>query len=278
MSSNPLEIFISYSHKDENYLDDFQTHLSTLKRKELIEVWTDKGITPGQEWDSQIKGNLETADIIIFLVSPDFIASDYIHDIEIEKAIEKYKRGENVIIPIVIRTCDFGSLEIAKFQALPKGAKPVSTWADKDEVWSDVVNQLKLVVQNVAKKKADASINSQTQSNSTNSNNTANNSSNSSDGSSQTPQNDDDLLVTISKLRRVIAKDEIEPVIEKMLDITESLDSNLYSNVILLSSRYNGNKRKVNLGILSSDAASIQEARIKTSLISLINDMEKDFT
>jgi len=127
-------------------------------------------------------------------------------------------------------------------------------------------------------KKRDASINSQTQSNSTNSNNTANNSSNSSDGSSQTPQNDDDLLVTISKLRRVIAKDEIEPVIEKMLDITESLDSNLYSNVILLSSRYNGNKRKVNLGILSSDAASIQEARIKTSLISLINDMEKDFT
>ena len=275
MSIQPIKIFISYSHKDKSYLDKFQIHLSSLTREGLIENWTDNEIVPGQEWDQSIKRNLEQADLIVFLISADFLASDYIHRVEIAKAMKRYSKGEVVVVPILIRPCDFKSLELFKFQALPKNLTPVSRWEDKDEAWLNVVKQLRLVVKSLIQKKANASTdNSQTERNSNNSNNTINNYFS---DSTESALNRDELPSITANLKKVISKDKIKSVIEQMLALTESLDSDLYNSVILLSSRYNSNKRSVNMGVLSSEAAGIQEARIRTALLSLIDELEKDF-
>lgn len=139
--------FVSYSRKDNEYLEEFKVHIAGLKRNKLIEDWTDQEITPGKEWKNALKEKLHAADIIFFLVSPDFIASDYIHDVEIKTALERYDKGEVIVVPIVIRPCDFESLQIKRFQALPKDIKPISKWDDKDEAWLNVVEGIKKLLQ-----------------------------------------------------------------------------------------------------------------------------------
>ncbi len=141
-----VKIFISYAHKDEIYKDGLIEHLAGLSRNGLIDQWNDREIKPGHRWDDAIKKNLDTSDIVLFLISSSFIASDYIHDIEIQKAIKRHNEGRIIIIPIILRPCDFTSLPIDKFQALPKNAYPISKWDDQDEAFLNVIEGLKVVI------------------------------------------------------------------------------------------------------------------------------------
>jgi len=144
------KLFISYSHKDEEFKDKLEEHLSGLLTSNRIDTWNDRKILPGERWDESIKRALHDSDIILLLVSSTFMSSGYIKDVEIVKAIEKHRAGEALIIPIVIRPCDFSSLRtITKFQALPKNAKPVTKWEDYDEAFLDVVKGLKRVIENI---------------------------------------------------------------------------------------------------------------------------------
>ena len=137
------KVFISYSHKDESYREDLEDHLSTLRRKEVISVWHDRKILPGQEWKGEIDENLNNADLILLLISPSFLASDYCYDIEMQKAIENNKAGRCQIISIIIRPCDWPDCEFSKFQLVPKDAQPVSTWDNKDEAWLDAITKIR---------------------------------------------------------------------------------------------------------------------------------------
>ena len=137
------KLFISYTHKDEEFKDDLIEHLSGLKNNGAISSWDDREIKPGEEWDEAIKKKLDEAEIVLFLVSSTFMASDYIKDVEIKRTLERYERKEVVIVPIILRSCDFSALPIAKHQALPKNAKPINTWKDRDEAFLDVVNGIK---------------------------------------------------------------------------------------------------------------------------------------
>lgn len=142
----PLQLFISYSHADEPFLSDLEKHLSTLKRENLLATWYDKKIVPGSNWEGEIDGALENSDIIVFLVSPDFVASEFCIEKEVAAALEKHSRGEVVVIPIVVRPVDWLSTPIGKIQALPKNASPVSVWNDKDQAWLEVVKGLRLAI------------------------------------------------------------------------------------------------------------------------------------
>lgn len=140
------KLFVSYARKDILFLADFNVHMADLKRNGLIEQWTDQQINPGEEWEDALKRALETADIILFLVSPDFIASDYIQEIEVKKAMERHQEGDVIIVPVIIRPCDFSCLSISKFQALPPNAKPISSWENKDEAWLEVLHGIKKIL------------------------------------------------------------------------------------------------------------------------------------
>jgi hypothetical protein len=136
-------VFISYSHKDEGFRNNLEEHLSILKRQDVISVWHDRQILAGDDWKGKIDENLDNADIVLFLISPSFLASDYCYDIEVKKAMENKASGKCQIISIIIRPCDWHSCEFSQFQAVPKDGKPVSKWENKDEAWLDVTNGIK---------------------------------------------------------------------------------------------------------------------------------------
>lgn len=142
----PFQLFVSYSHNDETYLSELEKHLSTLKREKLIDTWCDRKITPGKNWEGEIDDALQRSDVIVFLISPDFIASEYCIEKEVAAALERHSRGDAVVIPIVVRPVDWLSTPIGKIQALPRDAEPVSMWGDKDQAWLEVTKGIRAAI------------------------------------------------------------------------------------------------------------------------------------
>jgi len=134
---NPIKVFISYSHKDSKYKLELLNHLSPLIRLEEVTVWEDGEIIPGQEWENKIMTKLQESDIILCLISSDFIASDFCYSIELEDALNAHIRNERVLIPVFIRACYWKKLPIAKIQGIPK--IPISSQENSDEGWEEVV-------------------------------------------------------------------------------------------------------------------------------------------
>src|SRR5208337_2192698 len=144
-----IEVFISYSHKDQRLRDQLETHLSNMKRKNIITAWHDRKniitawhdrmILPETEWKGQIDRHLESAQVILLLVSADFLASDYCYDVEMERALERHESGEALVIPVILRPCDWGQLPFGKLQALPTNGRPVTAWRNRDAAFADVV-------------------------------------------------------------------------------------------------------------------------------------------
>lgn len=136
--SDATKIFISYCHADKGMQEELLKHLMPLKRMYLIETWTDLEITPGDEWDKNISKNLECADIVILLVSVDFINSRYCYDIELQRAITRHEEKRARVIPVIVRPCMWEHAPFARFQALPSRGKAVSSWESQDEALTDV--------------------------------------------------------------------------------------------------------------------------------------------
>ena len=149
---NPLKVFYSYSHRDERLRERLEKSLASLRRQQLIEEWHDRKITAGSEWDRDIDKNLNSADIILFLVSPDFIASSYCYDIEVTRAMERHNAGEAQVLPIILRPCDWMGAPFGHLQALPKDARAVTTWANRDLAFNNIAEGIKRVVRELAGK------------------------------------------------------------------------------------------------------------------------------
>lgn len=155
MASVPVTVFFSYSHKDEALRDELAKHLESLKWSGEITDWHDRRILPGDEWDRDIKENLNTAQIILLLISSDFIASPYCRDIEIERAMERHQSGEAVVIPVILRYCLWSSTPFGRLQALPKDAIPVTdteTWSSRDKAFKDVVQGIRKAANQIQQK------------------------------------------------------------------------------------------------------------------------------
>jgi tetratricopeptide (TPR) repeat protein len=143
----PLEVFFSYSHKDARLRDKLITHLSTLKRQGIITEWHDRKISAGTEWAGQISEHLSTAQIILLLVSQDFIASDYCYDIEMKVAMERHEAGEARVIPVILRPTDWEGVPFARLQALPTEGKPITRWPNQDLAFVDVAKGIRRVAE-----------------------------------------------------------------------------------------------------------------------------------
>lgn len=146
--AKPITIFISYAHKDSSYLQELQTFLKPYLRKKTIDIWTDKDIVAGEQWNALIKAKLNESEIILFLVSPDFLASDYINDTEIMNAL---KNNKIITIPVIIRPIRMDLLQINYVQAIPTGARPVSDWPSRDNAWNNVLSALEEVFKEINK-------------------------------------------------------------------------------------------------------------------------------
>ncbi len=142
-----MDVVFSYSHQDEELRNELEKHLSLLRRQRVIDIWSDHRIGPGEEIGGEIDQHLESADIILLLVSPDFLNSDYCYDIEMKRAMERHEHGEARVIPIILRPCDWQSAPFGKLKVIPSDGKPVTKHQTLDDAFLDVTRAIRKVAQ-----------------------------------------------------------------------------------------------------------------------------------
>ena len=142
-----IEVFFSYAHEDEKLRDELAKQLKLLERQGIISAWHDRQIVAGTEWGSAIDTHLDSAQVILLLISPDFLASDYCWDIEVRRAMERHEAGEARVIPVILRPVDYWQeVSFGKLQALPTNAKPVTTWENRDEAFRIVAQGIRKAI------------------------------------------------------------------------------------------------------------------------------------
>src|SRR5574340_465426 len=138
----PVKIFFCYAHEDEPLLSKLKTHLKPLQRMGLIDVWHDRDISAGMKWEEEINKHLNEANIILLLVSPDFMDSDYCYGKEMQRALARDQRGEAGVIPVILRPVYWQGV-LGNLQALPKDAEPVTTWTNIDQALFNVAEGIR---------------------------------------------------------------------------------------------------------------------------------------
>ena len=147
--SKGIEVFCAYSHRDEGLREQLGNHLSILRRQGTITVWHDRKIGAGGEWEREIHEHLNTAHIILLLISSDFLASDYCYDIEMNRALERHDTEEACVIPIILRPVVWEEESLSRLLALPKDATAVTLWENQDEAFADIARGIGRVVKDI---------------------------------------------------------------------------------------------------------------------------------
>lgn len=140
-------VFFSYSHKDEALRDELEIHLAALKRQGVIETWHDRRIEAGQPVDHVINHHLERADIILLLVSPYFIASDYCYDLEMTTALKRHAAGSARVIPVILHPCDWRHLPFGNLLATPTDGKPISKFPNQHDAFLEVSTAIRIAAE-----------------------------------------------------------------------------------------------------------------------------------
>lgn len=253
--STPVSIFISYAHKDETFKDELRTHLKPYERVNIVKVWDDRSIIPGEEWDQEIKNHLEQSEVILFLISPDFMASGYIDEVEVKKAMNRHNERKTRIVPIVIRPSNLKLLPLNHFQAVPKNAKPVTTWQDRDEAWLDVTSQLGNLF------------------------NALRNGSTNTTGTTATTNQIPTTVSTITTqslaaIKKLLIEGRVDEAIEALIE--KSQNTRFEDAIIMQAGRWNRLKNDRLNGTIADSSANMTANQIQQALLYIIKDMEKD--
>lgn len=158
----PVKIFFCYAHEDEKLLKKLKAHLKPLQRQELIDMWHDRDISAGTEWEQEISERLNAAQIILLLISPDFMASDYCYGTEMKRALERHNRKEARVIPVILRPVYWQDI-LGNIEALPTDAKPVTSphWHTLDEAFLDVIEGILRTLQELREQPSTGEVPSQ---------------------------------------------------------------------------------------------------------------------
>jgi hypothetical protein len=142
----PITLFYSYAHEDEALCRELDKHLSLLQRQGIIHPWHDRMIVPGTNRANAIDSHLKEAAIILLLVSPDFLASDYCYQVEMQHALKRHKVGEVCVIPIILRPVDWHESPLASLECLPRSGKPVTEWENQDVAFHTITEGIRTVI------------------------------------------------------------------------------------------------------------------------------------
>jgi uncharacterized protein YjbI with pentapeptide repeats len=148
-----VKIFICYAHEDEPLLNKLKSHLAPLQGQGLIDVWHDRDISAGTEWQKEISKHLNEADIILLLVSPDFMNSDYCYSLEMQQALKRHKLKDAIVIPIILRPCHWEIAPFARLLFLPMDGKAVSSWRDRNEAFKIIALIIRQAANELTRKK-----------------------------------------------------------------------------------------------------------------------------
>ncbi len=148
-ASKIINIFYSYARQDRALRDELDKHLDTLRRSGQIKNWHDREISPGVEWEKEIDSFLSTSDIVLLLVSPDFMASDYCYGVEMERAMRRHATGDARVIPILLRPVGYEDAPFSKLQSLPTNVQAITSWSNRDEAFADVAKGIRKAIKEV---------------------------------------------------------------------------------------------------------------------------------
>ncbi|MBQ0960218.1 TIR domain-containing protein [Ideonella sp. 4Y11] len=148
-----FQVFISYAHEDEDFRVQLEKHLSALRRQGLVDIWNDRKITAGAEWKGAIDANLNSADLILLLISEDFLHSDYCYDIELKRALERHEANEAIVVPIILKPVDWHGTPFSKLAALPTDARPITKWRSRASAFAEVAAGIRNTLQSLKKRR-----------------------------------------------------------------------------------------------------------------------------
>jgi hypothetical protein len=151
-------VFFSYSHVDEALRDQLEKQLAVLKRQGVIDVWHDRRIGAGEDFAKAIDQHIETDDIILLLVSSDFLNSDYCYEKEMMRAMERHASGEAIVIPVILRACDWHSTPFGALNAVPRDGQPITKFPDRDEALLEVAKAVRAAAERLGKSRTDSSV------------------------------------------------------------------------------------------------------------------------
>lgn len=140
-------VFISYASEDSQFRDAFATHLDILCAARIVKGWHDGKIAPGEDWKTAIDRELDGADIIVLLISANFLASEFHQEFELLPALRRWRAKQAHVVPVIVRACDWEASPIADLRVLPTRGKPVATWTHPDEAWTEVVRAIRVAAQ-----------------------------------------------------------------------------------------------------------------------------------
>lgn len=161
-----IKVFFSYSHKDEELRDELEAHLSPLKKTNIIETWHDRIIDAGEEFNHEIDSNLADSNIVLLLISSNFLNSEYCYDVEMKEAFSMHQSDIASVIPIILHPCDWKITPLGKLNACPTDGKAISTYSNRHEAYVDVAKSIRRVsesIMNKPSKKSDEQKNLHTQ-------------------------------------------------------------------------------------------------------------------
>jgi hypothetical protein len=133
------KVFVSYAHEDSTLCQELVKRLRFLERQGTLDPWHDVDIRSGTEWKEEIDKNLEAADLILALITADFLASNFCYEMEISEALKLHKRRRSILVPIIARPCAWAQSSIAGLQVVPAQGKPITAWTDQDQAWESVL-------------------------------------------------------------------------------------------------------------------------------------------
>ena len=146
-----LRVFISYSHQDDEWRRQLEAHLSLLRREGVLDVWHDRRLQAGEPWAQTLDEQIGSADLVLLLVSADFIQSDYCFGLEMRTALERDQAGRSRVVPVIVRKCDWETAPFGKLQAVPHDNRPVSSHpGGPDDALTEVAKELRRVARELA--------------------------------------------------------------------------------------------------------------------------------
>lgn len=243
--NKPVKIFISYAREDEAYKDKLQTSLAILQREGFIDTWDDRQILGGQVWDDKIKAALDAAQIILLLVSADFLASAYIFDVEIKHAMEKHHSKKAIVVPIILRSCLWEIAEFNGLTAFPKDGLPVGSWEDEDEAFFDIVSGIKQLIEPTT----EAKVNKEP----------------------SAPENDQTLLTEAIKH---IGDGELKDAFDKVDDYCNRFAPGQKNGFVGIKSDYSFLQKDIIAGVVLPEQKNERMATINKNLISFIDKLQ----
>lgn len=145
-----VKIFFCYAHEDEIYLNRLKAQLQPLRLQGLIDMWHDRDISPGGKWEDEISKHIDEAQIILLLISPDFMASDFCISKELKQAILQQETKKTCVVPVILRPVHWQIPPLNKLQALPKDGAPVTEWHNIDGAFFSIANDIRKLAEGLA--------------------------------------------------------------------------------------------------------------------------------